>query len=393
LDRNHQPSKALRANNLALTNAGQSSILFAGRRILHAVQGSGMSIVPFIQRLLVYMWLSGFSAAVSAADPAAKAGSCESEAGFGDKALLITVKGGSGCAVQHVQTRHLAGRAFLVGEVFDLSGQGSFVGRPIWVAVEEVVQVVEYDSAEQAREAYQKTVAAAPPTSGVIPAAHESVEADAPAETTEDPDAARLGPCALPSDVSPINRRDFAIPIVVDASRRADIKQLILYVSTDEGKDWKQIAVASSDQASFRFTAPKDGLYWFSVAVVDARGRQQPLSPYQAPPAQKVLVDTKKPVVKIVSAERLGSEIAVAWKVDEANADLASLKLEYQPVDRPSSTWRAAPIEERALCGSTRFKVATSGAVIVRLAIKDLADNAGAAQKTVSVGSIPVTAR
>lgn len=196
------------------------------------------------------------------------------------------------------------------------------------------------------------------------------------------------------SDVVSMNRRNFAIPIEIkDPNRRAEIKQLILYVSADEGKEWNQVAVATSDKASFPFTAPKDGLYWFTVGVVDQQGKQQPLSPYQVPPAQKVLVDTEKPIVKITSAERQGDDVVVAWEIQEDNPDLASLKMEYRPADGQSSfgSWYMVPVNTPALHGEARFKASTQGPLAVRLELKDRADNLGTAQKEIAAGAAPVT--
>src|SRR5262249_55592419 len=73
-----------------------------------------------------------------------------------------------------------------------------------------------------------------------------------------------------------INRRDIKIPIEIGADQRALMKELILYVSPDQGKTWQQEAVVAPDKDHFRFFAAGDGQYWFTVVVVDQQGRRQP---------------------------------------------------------------------------------------------------------------------
>src|ERR1700736_127538 len=86
-----------------------------------------------------------------------------------------------------------------------------------------------------------------------------------------------LSASPAPADVYHINQQQLKIPISIDPSRRAEIKELRLFVSADEGRTWNQQAVASPDQEAFSFYAPRDGLYWFSVAIVNQQGKQEPL--------------------------------------------------------------------------------------------------------------------
>ena len=52
-------------------------------------------------------------------------------------------------------------------------------------------------------------------------------------------------------DVWPINQSNIRIPIHIDPVRRPLIKQLVLYASSDEGRTWKQVAVAAPEQDAF----------------------------------------------------------------------------------------------------------------------------------------------
>src|SRR5262249_17981611 len=144
-----------------------------------------------------------------------------------------------------------------------------------------------------------------------------------------------IGP--VPTDVVPINQTDFKIPIRINPARRDEIKELQLYYSMDQGRTWQQTAVATPDSSDFPFHAPTDGTYWFSVCVLDRDNKREPRDINAAPPGQKVLVDTLRPVVRIVSADRQGDEINVAWEIQEDHPELASLRLEYRTPDSP--TW------------------------------------------------------
>jgi hypothetical protein len=193
-------------------------------------------------------------------------------------------------------------------------------------------------------------------------------------------------------DVIHLNHRHFAIPINLDPLTRQHIRGVTLYSSTDQGKTWQQEAVIAPTEKGFKFFAPTDGLYWFAVDVVDQQGRRDPEDIYQAPPAQKVLIDTLKPLVRIVSAQRKDDQIEVAWEIQEDHADLKTLRLEYRPLDAPSSAWSGVALDQ-TLVGHTTFRPIGSAAVALRLRIEDLAHNEGTAEKEVpaSSGVTPVS--
>jgi hypothetical protein len=190
-------------------------------------------------------------------------------------------------------------------------------------------------------------------------------------------------------DVYPINQTNIRIPIHIDPVRRPLIKQLVLYASSDEGRTWKQVAVASPDQEAFAFSAPTDGVYWFTVTVVDPQGNSEPKDIYKVPPSQKILIDTLKPIVKITAAERQGDDILVNWEIQEDHPDLSTLKLEYQTADAPASVWYTAPLNSPPLIGQARFRLSSTGAVKVRVQMRDTAANVGSAVREVPAVAVP----
>jgi hypothetical protein len=190
-------------------------------------------------------------------------------------------------------------------------------------------------------------------------------------------------------DVWPINQSTFKIPVHVDLAHRAAIKELRLFVSNDEGKTWKQTATATPDQEAFPFTAPSDGVYWFTVCAIDQQNNQDPADIYRVPPSQKILVDTTKPAVRITAAERQGDDIVLNWEIQEDHADLATLKLEYRTVDAPASVWYMQPLSNPVLVGTTKFRLPAPGPISLRVQIQDLAGNLGTDTREVAATAAP----
>jgi hypothetical protein len=193
---------------------------------------------------------------------------------------------------------------------------------------------------------------------------------------------ALLAAGAPSSDVIPMNTRNFKIPIQVGEGQRDKIKELILFASSDQGVTWSEVGVVRPDEDGFKFFAPSDGLYWFNICLVDIQGKRQPPDIYKAPPREKVLVDTLKPGVRIVSADRQADEIVVKWEIQEDHPDLSTLKLEYRTPDAPAYMWYSAPVQP-GMTGQTSFQFINSGPVTLRLKMMDIAGNVGIDQKEI----------
>src|SRR5690242_12931897 len=176
---------------------------------------------------------------------------------------------------------------------------------------------------------------------------------------------------ALPADVAPMNSSKFQIPINLDKDRRTEVRDLILYVSTDQGKTWKQQASAQPTEPAFSYWAQTDGEYWFKVCVLNQQNKQEPEDVYQAPVNLKVLVDTQKPELHVVSAERVGDEVVVRWEAKDANLDPSTLKMEYQTL---AGVWNPVVIGMPGPTGEERFRPGSPGPVQVRLQVKDDAE-------------------
>lgn len=188
------------------------------------------------------------------------------------------------------------------------------------------------------------------------------------------------------SDIVAINKRSFKIPILIDPQRRPQIKQLILFVSTDQGQTWNQEVVRTPDQDHFPFRAQADGPYWFKVAIIDQQDNQQPPDIYKVPPNQKILVDTTAPELKFKSVDRQGEEIQVLWEIAEENPDLNTLRLEYRATNSQSALdWQPVQIAPEQT-GKATIRVAATTPVSIRMEMRDLAGNTGNASKDVPAG-------
>jgi hypothetical protein len=112
------------------------------------------------------------------------------------------------------------------------------------------------------------------------------------------------------------------------------------------------------------------------VAVLGKDNRRDPADIYAAPVGQKVVVDTVRPEVRVVTADRRGDEVTVRWQVLEEHPDLATLKLEYRTADGPGALWMPASVANPQ-SGQARFRAADGVPLAVRMQLRDLAGNPG----------------
>lgn len=191
---------------------------------------------------------------------------------------------------------------------------------------------------------------------------------------------------AGPADVYYMNAPRFSIPIRIDPpERRAEIKELILYATRDQGANWTRVRTTTSDKDGFPFEAPSDGLYWFAVATVDMQGQQDPLDLRAVPAAkiQRIHVDTRKPEARFVTLERKGDEVVAVVDIRDDNLQNETVKLEYRSADNPSQLWTPVPIQG----GQAKFRPASGAGLFVRVLAKDAAGNEALEQREVA----PVT--
>ena len=177
-----------------------------------------------------------------------------------------------------------------------------------------------------------------------------------------------------------MNQTQFKIPIRIKPELQTDISELKLFCSRDEGKTWNLAGVAKPSQDGFLFNTNGEGKYWFSVAVVNHKGVQDPLDLLSAPVGQKIILDVTKPDIRVV-ADRQGEEVAVVWEINELYPRPETLKVEYRAADAPESAWTAVTVAGNQT--RTAFKPVGPTNVVVRVQLEDQAGNVGSGQATV----------
>jgi hypothetical protein len=97
------------------------------------------------------------------------------------------------------------------------------------------------------------------------------------------------------SDVLRVESRQLQIPVLIKPAQRDTIKELQLFASTDEGRTWQRVASLRLDGDAFRFEAPGEGIYWFSLRIVKNDGTAEPANASRLPAALKVQVGASVP--------------------------------------------------------------------------------------------------
>jgi hypothetical protein len=231
-----------------------------------------MRTIEVLRRLFALVWISGFATGVALDDPKGNTPEANSpEPDFTGKVIIITDKGNrhSSGIIEKVKVRRMGGRAFLVGKVAD-DGQGKKpVGVNVWIAVEEIGKIWEFESVEGARKFWSESSAS----------------------------ASSSKPLEVESDVNEIQFRNFNIPIHIDPARQKMIDKVRLFVSEDSGKSWKHFRDYPPRETTARYSTSRDGLYWFAVQVVDRDGNKDPQDE-NLEAAMKVYVNSQRVVIK-----------------------------------------------------------------------------------------------
>jgi hypothetical protein len=174
-------------------------------------------------------------------------------------------------------------------------------------------------------------------------------------------------------------KRTFLIPFTTDPTDKR-IKSVILHVSEDQGRTYNIAATVNApgpgarpEDKVFRFTAQKDGWYWFVVQTQEFNGDFHPPNLNTVQPGLKVCVDTDPPTVTLspVLQPREGTA-GVVWNIQDENLKLLSLRLEYRIP--PRTDWTELPIQKLAQ-SEHNWNAGTTSEIEVRLTVQDRAGN------------------
>jgi beta-lactamase regulating signal transducer with metallopeptidase domain len=106
------------------------------------------------------------------------------------------------------------------------------------------------------------------------------------------PRGGQEGPGPKERAILRIEQRSFMLPFQIAPDLRGRTREVVLYISDDQGKSWQRLMSQSPDKKFFTVTVPRDGLYWFNVATIDTANQQHPAQLEQQAPALKVLVQS-----------------------------------------------------------------------------------------------------
>lgn len=193
-----------------------------------------------------------------------------------------------------------------------------------------------------------------------------------------------LGQPALPDaqDIQVTKVRTHKLGVNYKPERKKDIQEARLFISRDQGQTWELAQTIPPAQDEFTFAAKSDGLYYISMQLVFLKGPAEPPDVSKVPPAQKLIVDSTPPAVRVTAAARTGDEISAEWTVDDKFPNDASTKLFYRALAGTDADWQPAP-EGSVSKRNATFKSLVAGAVVLQIVTQDLAGNVGRANKEV----------
>src|SRR5205823_14080063 len=107
---------------------------------------------------------------------------------------------------------------------------------------------------------------------------------------------------------------------------RAMIQEIQLYVKEAPTAAWVLRDKGSAEQKAFRFQAPRDDEYWFTMVTIDKQGRRFPADLTNEPPGLVVVIDTQKPTVQMRKLADTPEGQLVQCDVTDAHLDNAGVQ-------------------------------------------------------------------
>lgn len=195
-----------------------------------------------------------------------------------------------------------------------------------------------------------------------------------------------LGPAVLraqPADAQLYYTRqpEMRIPFARDTTNR--LKQVQLYLSTDQGRDWRLVQTAPPDAGFFPpYAAPADGTYWFAVRALDFQDRANPPSLAQLTPQLKIVLDHTPPSLSLRQiTDPRPNIVTVEWDVRDDNLDPRQTYLEYRV---SGSDWQRQPEADGRPAGTQSWRLEPGVRMEARFRAADRAGNR--VEQTLPVG-------
>lgn len=279
-----------------------------------------------LKKMIWMAWLSGVLTGASAAEPqteeettAVKKDQSES---LTDKIVYLQLKGNGGSSVlEHVETKRLGSRSFVVGQIADMGIEDRLIGRTVWISVDRIAKMCEFKNLEEAKKTFPvpteekssstSNLPSSIPTWSVVPptnppAESNPLEEEQPGNTSTLPVRvpmwSAVPPAAEPSesnaeeatnsDVIECDNREFLIPYTVSPEQAEVVEKCRLFISKDEGKTWDQYSDFATNE-TLQVSVSEDGLFYFAFQVVTKTGEKIPADSDSLVPAQKIRVKTQ----------------------------------------------------------------------------------------------------
>jgi len=188
---------------------------------------------------------------------------------------------------------------------------------------------------------------------------------------------------AVPADVQVTRGKSLSLGIKYNPDTRKDIQEVRLFLSQDQGQTWFMRQAVLPNVNEFAFTVKDDGMYFINMQLAYMDGRLEPPDVSRVLPAQKIIIDSTAPVVKIGTVQRVGEEVAVDWSIEDKFPNDRMTMIRYRPTTGSEADWQVATdgVLNR---NSAKFKCPLTGPLVVQVLATDLAGNVGRASKELS---------
>ncbi len=207
------------------------------------------------------------------------------------------------------------------------------------------------------------------------------------------PSALPVGPqsvavqSAAPVQRNYLNKRIVQLPIQINESARATIQEIQLYSKDHPASAWVLREKARPTQQAFKFEAPADGEYWFTMVTVDKQGKSYPSDLRNEPPGLSVVIDTQAPSVELTNLGATPEGQMIQVDVADLNLDNPRVHICYQAGDKAFRPLEPVPGRGNVYCIPAQA-VCTG---LVQVIAEDLAGNLTTRQERLTSMKSPRT--
>lgn len=191
-------------------------------------------------------------------------------------------------------------------------------------------------------------------------------------------------------DYYPLTSPHVKLPIAYKKDRAA-IREVLLFVSRDQGATWELTANAPPTQEAFTYHFPDEGPYWFTMQDVNLKGERVPPDLTKVPPDQKILFDKTAPTIRITECRRHGDDVVMYWVIEDKHGDETATKLSFRSATAPETApWNSVKLSEKTRTG-VKFNPGNAGPLVVKLMAQDLAGNKSEVMREVPAAGVSQT--